>query len=275
MSARRRRAGRRAATALATSALAAVLLLGAEAGYVAGRSYLPAGSAPPPTGAFGTEAGAGAGRPLRLLLVGDSTAAGVGASSTATSVGGRLAAALAAGGRRVELSSVAVSGSRAADLRGQLTRALHGAAPDVAVVLIGANDATHLSRLGTVRRDLTDAVRRLRGAGVRVVVGSCPDLGAARAFPQPLRLVAAWRGRGVAAAEDAAAATAGARVVDLGRATGPAFRADPRTLSRDRFHPSDRGYRLWAQALAPAVLAAADGVAAGAVAAGGAPGSVG
>jgi lysophospholipase L1-like esterase len=50
--------------------------------------------------------------------------------------------------------------------------------------------------------------------------------------------------------------------VDLAARTGPVFRADPGTLSEDRFHPSADGYDLWALALYPAVYDAAQSVAA-------------
>ncbi len=251
-----RRAGR-APAALVT--LAAAVLAG-EIGYVATRSYLPAESAPPVRGSFG-RAASGAGLPaLQLTMVGDSTAAGVGATSTAATVGAQLAAGIAATGRTVTLTSVAVSGSRTADLADQVRQVAArpvAARPGLAVVLIGANDATHLSSLGSVRTTLEAAIRALRASGAAVVVAGCPDLGAARAFPQPLRLIVADRGRAVAGAEHRAASVAGAGYVDLARETGPAFRADPGLLSADRFHPSDRGYARWARALLPAVLAAA------------------
>ncbi len=247
---RRRRIVIKAAAGVLGSGLLVLAVLGSEAVVTGRRSYLPADSAPPVKGSFGN-----AGPELTLVMVGDSTAAGVGASETAGTVGGRLAAGLAASTHRVRLSSVAVSGSRAADLGPQVSRALL-ARPDLAVILIGANDATHTTGLRSVRRNVADAVRRLRAAGVAVVLGGCPDMGAARAFPQPLRLVVAWQGRRVAAAELAVGRDAGAQVVDIGRETGPAMRADSSTLASDDFHPSDRGYRLWAQALLPAVQVA-------------------
>lgn len=235
-------------------ALGAVVLgagLVAEAVWVLTRDFLPADSAPPPTADVATNRSEDA--PLRLVVLGDSTAAGIGASSTATTVGGRAAQALVRStGRPVELRSVADSGARAADLDAQVSAAL-GLDPDVALVLIGANDATHVTPLDQVAEDLREAVQRLRGGGAQIVVGTAPDLGAARVFPQPLREIAAWRARAVARVEIAAVRSAGGYAVDLGKLTGRAFRADPRTLSSDKFHPSDRGYALWAEALAPAV----------------------
>jgi len=198
--------------------------------------------------------------PLRLTLLGDATALGVGVESVAETPGGQLAELLTGEGEypwRVELSSVAVAGSRSADLGPQVARALLGPRPDVAVILIGTGDATDLRRPSEAAAHLASAVRRLRDAGVEVVVGTCPDLGAARAFAPPLRQLVGWLGRRVARAQAPAAHVAGADVVDLAAETGPVFRADPGTLCFDGFHPSADGYRVWAHALYPAVAAAA------------------
>jgi lysophospholipase L1-like esterase len=90
-----------------------------------------------------------------------------------------------------------------------------------------------------------------------VVVGTCPDLGAARAFAQPLRQIVALFGRQVAKAQAAAVREAGGVPVDLAARTGPVFRADAGTLCEDGYHPSADGYRVWAHALFPAVAEAA------------------
>jgi lysophospholipase L1-like esterase len=65
------------------------------------------------------------------------------------------------------------------------------------------------------------------------------------------------RARQLAAAQADAVRAAGGVPVDLAAQTGSVFRADPGTLSADRFHPSADGYRLWAEALLPAVREAA------------------
>src|SRR5436190_19566018 len=97
-----------------------------------------------------TSIGDPAATPLRLVLLGDSSALGVGVDRVVDTVGGHLAELLAdgtaTGGRRIELSSVAVAGSRGVDLGTQVARALLGNRPDVAVILVGTNDATRLRR---------------------------------------------------------------------------------------------------------------------------------
>jgi lysophospholipase L1-like esterase len=200
--------------------------------------------------------------PLRLVLIGDSTALGVGVDRVSDTVGGQLAALLAdsPGGRRVELSSVAVAGSHSSDLSIQVARALVGPRPDLAVILIGANDATRLVRPSEAAEQLALAVRRLRSAGASVVVGTCPDLSAAWAFAPPLRQILGWHGRRLGRAQAEAVREAGGEPVDLAERVGPVFRADAGTLCHDGFHPSADGYRVWAHALLPAVQSAVGGL---------------
>jgi lysophospholipase L1-like esterase len=206
---------------------------------------------------------------LRLVLLGDSAALGVGVNRVGDTVGGQLARLLSEGAgtvggnlvgasqRLVHLSSVGVSGSRATDLATQVARALLGERPDVAVILIGANDVAALRRPGEAAAYLGAAVRRLRNAGVEVVVGTCPDLGAVRSIEPPLRQLVGLLGRRTARAQARAVLAAGGAAVDLGAETGPVFRADPGTLCHDGYHPSADGYRVWAHVLLPAVAEAA------------------
>jgi lysophospholipase L1-like esterase len=248
-----RRVGKAAAIAFIAGTAGGAALIAGEAIAARTRRYMR----PDIRLAMRTSIGEPGSARLRLVLLGDSSALGVGVDRVADTVGGRLAELLAEGGRRVELSSVAVHGSRSADLATQVARALLGRAPDVAVILIGANDVANLRLPGRAAHHLADAVRRLRDAGVEVVVGTCPDLGAARAIAPPLRQLIAAYGRRVAAAHAEAVAQAGGVPVDLAERTGAVFRADVGTLCEDGYHPSADGYRVWAHALFPAVADAA------------------
>jgi lysophospholipase L1-like esterase len=250
-----RRIGRTTAVTLIAGTVGGAALLGAEALAARARRY----AQPDLRLAMRTTVGEPDAPPLRLVLLGDSSALGVGVDRVAETVGGRLAELLSArdggsGGRRVELSSVAVSGSRAADLGTQVARALLGERPDVAVILVGANDVLRLHRPAYSAGHLAAAVRRLVEAGAVVVVGTCPDLGAVRAFAPPLRQLAGLVGRRMARVQAQAVLAAGGVAVDLGQTTGPVFRADSGTLCRDGFHPSADGYRVWAHALYPTVV---------------------
>ncbi len=198
------------------------------------------------------------GDPLDLVLVGDSIAAGLGAERPKETLGARLATRLAkATHRTVRLRTVAVVGSESAMLAGQLATLPAAYHPDVAVIIVGGNDVTHRVPVQDAVRHLEAAIADLRTRGAEVVVGSCPDLGALRPVPQPLRALGSRASRQLAQAQEAAALRAGAHSVSLARVVGPFFITQPEEMfSLDRFHPSAAGYKRTAQALLPSVLAA-------------------
>ncbi|BEL09827.1 hypothetical protein Q0Z83_080180 [Actinoplanes sichuanensis] len=249
---------RAATTSLLAGVVGGVALLAGEMLAAKARRY-----AKPTMGlALRTSMGPQSAPPLRLVLLGDSAAVGVGVEWLSDTVGGQLARLLADGSpgngqRHVLLSSVGVAGSRSTDLATQVARALLGDRPDVAVILIGSYDAGSGRAADDSAGHLGQAVRRLRSAGVQVVVGTCPDLGASRSMAPPLRQIAGLIGRRLAKAQAKAVAEAGGVVVDLASETGAVFRADAGTLCYDGFHPSADGYRVWAHALYPAVAKAA------------------
>lgn len=202
----------------------------------------------------------GRGRPgpaIKVVLLGDSSAAGYGVRTVEETPGAMIGSALAAqAGRRVHLGVFSRVGAQSGDLDGQIDEALP-TEPDVAVVLIGANDVTHMVPMRLSVRLLEDAVRRLVDAGVAVVVGTCPDLGTVQPIPQPLRFGARLFSRRLAAAQTVAVVEAGGRSVSLGSILGPEFEAAPAMLfGPDRFHPSAAGYEAMAGVLVPTVLAA-------------------
>jgi lysophospholipase L1-like esterase len=197
---------------------------------------------------------------LRLGFLGDSTAAGQGVHRARETPGALLASGLAAVAERpVKLVNVAQPGAQSDDLSRQVALLLDSSVPppDVVVVMIGANDVTHRMPLAASVRLLSDSVRRLRDAGVEVVVGTCPDLGSVEPVYQPLRWLARRASRQLAAAQTIAVVGLGGRTVSLGDLLGPEFEARPRELfGPDNFHPSAEGYATAAMALLPTLCAA-------------------
>ncbi|WP_225845258.1 SGNH/GDSL hydrolase family protein [Streptomyces sp. HPF1205] len=197
---------------------------------------------------------------LVLAMVGDSTAAGQGVRRARETPGALLASGLAAVAERpVRLINVALPGARSSDLARQVDLLLDPAAtpPDVAVIMIGANDVTRRMPLATSVRLLSDAVRALRAAGTEVVVGTCPDLGTIEPVYQPLRWLARRASRQLAAAQTIGVVGLGGRTVSLGDLLGPEFEARPRELfGPDNYHPSAEGYATAAMAVLPTLCAA-------------------
>ncbi|MGN6333030.1 MAG: SGNH/GDSL hydrolase family protein [Motilibacteraceae bacterium] len=224
------------------------------------RRAIPAATAEPPVG-DGLYGDPGAERsaeaPVSFVVLGDSSAAGFGVHKPHETPGALLASGLAeASGRLVRLTVVAKVGAQTSDLDRQVTLALTQH-PDVALIMIGANDVTHRVRPGTSVRLLDGAVRRLRAAGCEAVVGTCPDLGTIEPVAQPLRTIARQWSRQLAAAQTIVVVEAGGRSVSLGDILGPEFAARPKEMfAADRFHPSAAGYRAAAMVLLPSVCAA-------------------
>ncbi|MFW3170512.1 SGNH/GDSL hydrolase family protein [Geodermatophilus sp. CPCC 206100] len=197
--------------------------------------------------------GRGRGKPLVLAVLGDSSAVGLGVERAAETPGVLVAAALAELAERpVRLVRLAVSGSESWELEEQVDKALveH---PDVALIMIGANDVTSRTRPSVSVRHLATAVSRLVAGGAQVVVGTCPDLGTIRPIGQPLRALARHWSRELAAAQTIAVVEAGGRTVSLGSVLGPTFARDRGLFSVDEFHPSGAGYAAAAAVLLPSI----------------------
>jgi lysophospholipase L1-like esterase len=201
--------------------------------------------------------GHGGGEPIVLAMLGDSSAAGLGVATPIETPGVLIAAGLSEiAERRVRLINSAVVGATSAELEPQLNQVLplH---PDVALIMVGANDVTHRMRPAQSVRHLSETVRRLREADIEVVVATCPDLGSVKPIAPPLRWIARAWSRNLAAAQTIATVEGGGRTVALADILGPEFAARPREMfSADRFHPSAEGYAAAAAVLLPTVCVA-------------------
>jgi lysophospholipase L1-like esterase len=206
---------------------------------------------PDPTGVYGQYLG----RSTRLVMLGDSSATGLGCDVPAQTPGALLAGGVARElRRRVRLDVYAVVGAQSADLDTQIARALAAGNVDLAVIMVGANDVTHTVMPGDAVRHLGRAVETLRDSGAKVVVGTCPDLGTVKPLLQPLRTVAAVWSRKMAAAQAVAVAENDGVAVTLGSLLSKEFHQHAHLWSHDRFHPSAQGYARVADVILPNLL---------------------
>lgn len=198
----------------------------------------------------------GDGPGLVYVILGDSTTAGVGGTydlGIAMSTTRELARS-----HRVTMTNLGVSGARIRDVRRlQLPDAerLH---PDVVLLSVGANDVTHLTRIGAMRNDLAEIVTRLRRSNpnVKIVITGSPDMGSLPRIPRILRGIATWRTKRVNRMFVPAAKELDLTFAPIAEETGPLFRKDRSLLADDRFHPNDRGYATWIPVLNEALNAA-------------------
>lgn len=185
---------------------------------------------------------------LDLLVIGESTAVGVGVDTHEEG----LAAAVArrwheTTGKCVRWSVIGRTGAR---LRATQQRRLPAASGefDCAVVVLGVNDTLGLTSARRWRREVESLVRTLRGGlrdGGLVVLAGVPQLAHFPALPQPLRTVMGLHGRVL---DDVLAHLADEHV-DIVHVRTPAME-DRADLADDGFHPSARGYRQWGELIA-------------------------
>jgi len=190
-----------------------------------------------------TAAGAVAGDEpaVRLLVVGESTAVGVGATRPGAALAPRLAAAVARRqGRAVRWQVVGENGIRAAGLAAKLARHRELLAADVAVVLLGANDTSGLTGLGRWQHDLGLVLGLLGERCGRILVAPVPPFHLFRLLPYPLRWLLGHRGLVLCAARRALAEP-GRVIVMEGD-----FPTERRYLADNGYHPSDLAYDVWA-----------------------------
>ena len=243
---------RKVLRALAVVVGSFAVLLGVEIYLAYTREYLPTAPALELGGSFGPRDG----KPLNFVVLGDSTAAGLGAGSAEHAYASVLSERLGGRGWRVELTALGVSGARVKDVLEEQTPLAEAENADLVFVGIGANDATHLTSLASIRRDMSAILDRLLKTGATVVVAGPPDM-RAHAWLEPLRSIVGWRGRQIADAIERVADRHGVPVVPLAELAGPYFASNPEdAYASDDFHPGPGGYRAWADAIFPVLLEA-------------------
>lgn len=199
-------------------------------------------------GSFGEPA---AGPPLRLLVVGDSSAAGVGVERQEHALAAQTAGSLAAyTGQRVEWQMAARIGRTAASLRTMLADTKLAPA-DVLVCCLGANEVLRQTRprefISSYRALLAELVPRI-GARI-VVVNGLPPMHIQPSVPQPLRWYLGQCAFRLDRALRAWTGSEGLEYVSLGWA------ATASRLGADKFHPGRGQYAEWGRIVAARVAA--------------------
>jgi len=188
------------------------------------------------------------GKPLLMVVVGDSSCTGPGVRDLSEIWCRLVASRIAERGYRVNIESFAAGGATSSTaLRNQVPEA-EALDADLTFVAVGTNDVIHQVSLPTLERNLDEIVSRLSRASQQVVVAGIGDLGTVPRLLPPLRQLASRRGRRADAVQARVAARYGAIKADLWGAAADAFRTDRSIFSADLFHPAAPGHLVWADA---------------------------
>jgi lysophospholipase L1-like esterase len=201
--------------------------------------------APPATGATTGTVGTTARPPLRIAVVGDSTAAGCGVRTHDEGFPGSLAREIAARTLRpVEWQVAGQFGATARRIRYRLLPQV-GEDLDVAVLLAGGNDVMSGRTPGEWRDDLAAIIDGLLACAGRVVIAGVPPFALFPSIPPVLGRYLSER----AAALDQVSRQLCA-VLPCATWVTMTEIPPPEYFAADRFHLSAAGYRRWAQVIA-------------------------
>jgi len=180
----------------------------------------------------------------RLLVVGDSTAGGAGASDPIHSLPGLLSRA----NPSLTVVNKAEPGARFADILEQLDGPERF---DAVLVLGGTRDVLGTTRDAALRDRVQRVAQRARVRAEVVVFMPPGNLGNLRFFLPPWSWWMSYRARRLQAIVAEVARANGAQHVTLfmEREDDPFARHPRRLSSRDGLHPSDAGYELWQREL--------------------------
>lgn len=191
---------------------------------------------------------AGAGEPAaKLLVIGESTVAGLGARTHKEAMAGQFALRLAARtGRMIEWDVIGRNGVTARRTIDELVPQIPDRRFDYILLGIGGNDVLKLSSPKKWRRDMLEliAVMRRLSPDAVIFISNCPMIKYSPALPQPIKFLL-WE---LSKLHDRniRAFTAGADRVY--------YYPQPHSLNVETFfsdgiHPSESGYAEWAEAM--------------------------
>ena len=180
---------------------------------------------------------------LRLLIVGDSTGVGTGATAPERSLAGLIGQAHP----QLLIENRAEDGAKFADVVRQLGAGGHF---DIVLVQAGGNDVIRLRDLDGLRGDIDRVVSLARQRASLVILMPAGNVGNAPFFFAPVSWAMTRRSRVMHGFVQDAAARTGATYVNLfhERADDP-FVIDKSLNARDGLHPSDAGYQVWLREL--------------------------
>lgn len=177
-----------------------------------------------------------------LLVVGDSTGVGTGASSSAAS----LAGLIARDHPSLKIVNRSKDGARLADIAGQLDLP-GGERFDAILVLGGGNDVIRLTPYASLEESIARVAALARTQARLVVLMPSGNVGSAPFFFPPWSWLMTQRSKTLHRFVREVANDNGAFYVNLykDKSEDPFARRPDELNAIDGLHPSDAGYRLW------------------------------
>lgn len=181
--------------------------------------------------------------PIRILVVGDSTAVGTGSETSESSTAGRLGAKYP----DAEIVNLAQNGLRISELSPILESIDSNEHFDIVLIQIGANDIIRFTSTKKIEGGIRKVLEKTKSLGEKVIVLHSGDIGESRFFPwyvRPLLTKKSLKTREIYIKQ---ANIYGASYVDLISASSSKLFLEDynKYYAKDLLHLTGDGYGLW------------------------------
>jgi lysophospholipase L1-like esterase len=193
----------------------------------------------------------GKGKPIRILFVGDSSAAGVGVSEFEEAVAGRLPHLIAKATKRPVIQRTSGNNSATSGLiRDHVLPHLEHFPYDYIVLSIGVNDAKNFHTASRFKKEFGSLLYAMHAKfpDAKIIWQGLLDMEGIPILPSPLNKILGTRSRVLR--------ECGKQLCIERSAQSPDTKWQPveMNFSQDGFHASSEGYRIWAEELADYII---------------------
>lgn len=190
---------------------------------------------------------------LKLIHYGESTVAGVGINNLNTGLSAQLCQTLhdqliKENPRQLDCIICGENGIRFKSLNSLIAQ--ETAPLDMAIITMGVNDTTGLTSVKQWHNQIQQCIKTLEKRGAKLIVFmQVPPMGQFPALPKPLKYLLGLRAYMLDIELKRICKNA-----DIVIHVGSRLLVEPDMMAVDGYHPSEKGYELWAKQIAPQIL---------------------
>lgn len=183
----------------------------------------------------------------KLMVLGDSLMAGTGSTNEENSLAYLIASKLT-DTQNINLINMASPGVGVSDVLNRQVPEVIKEQPDYVLVMIGTNDVHNIVSSGNFRKMYDQVLKELTSnTKARITIINIPYIGSDKIVFSPWDKILDYRITEFNKIIDKLAEDNGLSVVNLNAEFRDKFRKSSDLYSHDQFHPSDKGYALWAE----------------------------
>lgn len=183
--------------------------------------------------------------PFVYVVMGDSSAEGVGASDHGKSFGALIAEEIKKQKKNTIYHNFGKAGVTIQDVVNSQLKKTVKMNPHLVIISVGFNDIKKGRRVSAFKKEFELLLKTLKKTDARIYICGIPDTHLARRIPKVVKPYVAVRTRQFNRVIEQLSKTHGATYIDLYSAI-KALRANKDIISSDGLHPSDIGYAAWA-----------------------------